>query len=114
MPCLHVRGCPSFKVWKALLSDGAHSDVPEYIVAAKIAIENGSSTAATDDLLNEATVMAQVGEHRNLVSLIGVVTRRPPYVLVVYEHFGRAFSSFACPHLHIKAVSSYGVFNHRT
>jgi len=38
---------------------------------------------ATKDLLWEASVMAQVAGHRNLVSIIGVITRGDPLVLVL-------------------------------
>ena len=57
--------------------------MPEYLVACKTALDRGSSTAARDDLLQEATVMARVGSHPNVVSLIGVVTRGDPWIIVV-------------------------------
>ena len=41
------------------------------------------SPEATQDLLNEASVMAQVAGHRNLVSIIDVITRGDPLVLVL-------------------------------
>ena len=62
------------EVWKGLLDDKAHSQVPEYLVAAKTALPSTApdSAAAREDLLQEATVMATVGQHQHLVSLIGV------------------------------------------
>ena len=73
------------EVWKALLDDTNPGSVfknPEYLVAAKTVLD-GSDMAARDDLLHEAVVMAQVKTHPHLVSLIGVITRGDPLVLIV-------------------------------
>jgi serine/threonine protein kinase len=74
-------------VWKALLdeSKGANG-VPEYMVAAKTVLDKDANSDATDDLLNEAAVMAQVAGadgHPNLVSLIGVITSGNPLILLL-------------------------------
>ena len=76
------------EVWKCLLTDGQHhgTNVHEEIVAAKQALANdGSEKArvARADLIKEAAVMGQVGYHANVVSLIGVVTRGDPLIVVV-------------------------------
>jgi len=63
------------QVFKALLLDGQSTNMSEFLVAAKTIrqdITPGARTAAQDDLLSEAAVMALVGQHSNLVSLIGV------------------------------------------
>lgn len=53
------------------------------IVAVKTVIAAKLTPAATQELASEATVMVQVGAHTNLVSIIGVVTRGMPLMLVV-------------------------------
>ena len=68
---------------KGVLDDRDHKSVPEYLVAAKTVLDSSKSPEAIDDLLQEATVMAQVGEHVNLVSLVGVITSGDPYVIIV-------------------------------
>ena len=70
------------EVYKALLDDKAHRDIPEYLVAVKTVLETASDDAR-DALLKEAMVMSQVGGHANLVSIIGVVTSGHPYLLLV-------------------------------
>ena len=77
------------QVWKGLLDDKEHPDVPEYMVAAKMTIDKtgssglGSYSEGRAALLKEAAVMAHVGHHTNLVSIIGVISRGAPLVLVV-------------------------------
>ena len=88
------------EVWKGLLADkGSTVNVPEYMVAIKIVHKtsdshgnastgSASSTApnvvsAEEDLFKEALLMAQVESHANLVSLVGVVTRGQPKMLVL-------------------------------
>ena len=80
------------EVWKALLKE---NNYPEYLVAAKTclnqqeahpltaAASSRASMIAKEDLLQEASVMARAGQHVNLVSLIGVVTRGSPWTIVV-------------------------------
>jgi serine/threonine protein kinase len=70
-------------VWKAMLDESAATGQPEYLVAAKKVLTVGSSTAATDDLLTEAAVMAQLEGHKNVLSIIGVVTSGSPLILVL-------------------------------
>ena len=70
-------------VWKCTLDDGEYKDVPPYLVAAKTVLEGSGALAAEEDLLKEAALMAQVGQHINVVSLIGVITAGRPRTLVV-------------------------------
>ena len=84
------------EVWKCTLTDMANN-VPEYLVAAKIvkiggcgnamlqsvATHDATRASAEEELLNEALLMRQVGVHKNLVSLIGVVTRGTPKMIVI-------------------------------
>lgn len=71
------------EVHKALLDESAAGGPPEYIVAVKTVITAKLTPEATQELASEATVMVQVGAHPNLVSIIGVVTRGMPLMLVV-------------------------------
>ena len=52
-----------------------------YLVAIKMA--RTAEGEATNDMLREATIMAQVEHHPNLVSLIGVVTSGAPLLLLM-------------------------------
>ena len=73
------------RVWKGTLdesSTGGGTGVPSYLVAAKT-VKNSSSHEATEELHKEAAVMAQVSHHPNLVSLVGVITRGDPLVLII-------------------------------
>lgn len=45
--------------------------------------ESIASSKAADDLMNEAQIMAQVGRHPNIVSLVGVVSNSNPVMLIV-------------------------------
>lgn len=64
--------------------------IPPYLVAVKTS--KGVTGQSVEELCREATVMAQVPQHPNIVSLIGVVTRvhdlgNPVMVLLLYcEH----------------------------
>jgi hypothetical protein len=69
------------EVWKAVLDETAAGGVPGYMVAVKTSKETKGEGA--DEMLREATVMAQVSGHRNLVSLIGVVTSGAPLLLLL-------------------------------
>ena len=75
------------EVWKGLLTDRQRQGtICEEIVAAKqTLVDDGSEGAsvARADLVKEATVMCHVGYHANIVSLIGVVTRGDPLIVVV-------------------------------
>jgi serine/threonine protein kinase len=68
-------------VWKAMLDESSTTGSPEYQVAAKTV--RGDSAEGRVDLTTEAVVMAQLAGHRNLVSIIGVVTSGNPLILVL-------------------------------
>ena len=76
-------------VWKGLLNDGDNSSIPEYMVACKVVkeatgnLEKAGFAAAEEDLLKEALLMAQVESHKNLVALVGVITRGNPKILIL-------------------------------
>ena len=79
---LLLVGCGHFgEVWKGTLNESSSGGAPSYTVAIKY-VRDATSEGAKD-LLKEAAVMAQVPEHRNVVSLIGVVTAGAPYYLVL-------------------------------
>ena len=72
------------QVWKGMLDERSRQGaVPAYMVAIKTVIEDHGEAAA--ELQKEAALMALVVGHRNLVSLVGVVTSgRPLLVLISY------------------------------
>jgi hypothetical protein len=65
------------EVWKAILNEGD----ADFMVAVKTVLNNNNE--ASKELLCEAAVMVQAGKHPNLVSIIGVVTRGEPLMLLV-------------------------------
>jgi serine/threonine protein kinase len=69
------------EVFKGVLDETSHGGVPGYLVACKSVTDATGDGAA--DLLQEATIMAQVGVHLNLVSLIGVVTSGVPLLIII-------------------------------
>merc|ERR1719183_3167649 len=71
------------EVYKATLDESDNGGPPGYIVAAKTVLNAKASPEATRELESEALVMAQVPANPNLVSLIGVVTRGDPLVLII-------------------------------
>ena len=77
------------EVWKGLLQDGGNPEVPAYMVACKVvkeasgSLDRAGAAAAEEELLKEALLMAQVKTHEHLVSLVGVITRGSPKVLVL-------------------------------
>jgi serine/threonine protein kinase len=78
---LEQVGSGSFgAVWKATLDES--NTTPEYQVAAKTVLEDAPPEARAD-LATEAAVMAQLAGHKNLVSIIGVVTSGNPLILVL-------------------------------
>jgi serine/threonine protein kinase len=80
-------------VWKAMLDESSITGTPEYQVAAKTVLNTNESPEATEDLINEAAVMAQVRGHPNLVSIIGVVTSGDPWILLLaYAEHGSMLS----------------------
>jgi serine/threonine protein kinase len=79
-----VLGSGAFgEVYKAQLDESEVNNIPEYTVAAKTVKDASQSVEGTKALLAEASVMCQVGAHPNLVSMVGVVTRGDPLVLVI-------------------------------
>ena len=76
-------------VWKGLIKDGDNPSIPEYMVACKVvkeasgSLDTAGAAAAEEELLKEALLMAQVDNHPHLVSLVGVITRGSPKVLVL-------------------------------
>jgi len=81
------------EVYKAQLDESEINNIPEYTVSAKTVLDANESPEATKDLLSEATVMAQVGAHPNLVSLVGIITRGDPLVLVISYCAGGSMQS---------------------
>ena len=76
------------EVWKGLLADGENTSIPEFLVACKTVkagqgMDMSAAAAAEEELLKEALLMAQVDNHVHLVSLVGVITRGRPKVLVL-------------------------------
>ena len=70
------------QVWKGTLAE-REGGQNGYLVAAKTVIEKAGSLDAAQELKAEAVLMALVGEHKHLVSLIGVVTRGDPLIVIV-------------------------------
>ena len=75
------------EVWKATRDELLTRNTPGYTVAAETVNESTNSSDATKDFLNEAGVMAAVGAHLNFVSLIGIITRGDPLVIVIVLGF---------------------------
>ena len=48
-----------------------------------VATQSATLASAEEELLNEALLMRQVGMHKHLVSLIGVITRGSPKIVVI-------------------------------
>lgn len=67
-------------VWNGLLNENG---MPERSVAVKTVLDAEKTPEGAEDLLQEAVVMAQVGMHRNVVAMIGVVTSGEPLLLVL-------------------------------
>ena len=68
------------QVHKAVLHDRAMRG--DFLVAAKL-VKEGAPDEYHRALLAEAVLMAQIPEHPNVVSLVGVVTRGEPKLLLV-------------------------------
>lgn len=66
------------EVFKAVLQERGQ---PDFIVAVKLSTLTEGEGA--EELVHEAMVMASVGRHENLVSLVGVVTTGPPLMLLL-------------------------------
>jgi serine/threonine protein kinase len=69
------------EVFQGVLDEHKYGGVPGYLVACKSVTD--STGEGAHDLLQEATIMAQVGVHANLVSLIGVVTSGTPLLVII-------------------------------
>lgn len=69
------------EVWKGVLDESSDGGVPGYMVAIKTA--KATDHAGAEELRLEATIMSQVTNHCNLVSLIGVVTSGTPLLLLL-------------------------------
>ena len=69
------------EVKKGVIDESSAGGPPGYLCAVKTVKEG--SAEGIEDLLQEATVMAQVGSHANVVSMIGVVTSGEPAMLVI-------------------------------
>ena len=90
-----TRLCTVFAglVWKGVLDESSQKQgaATSFLVAAKTVKEDIADSVdavkAENDLISEALLMAHVGTHKNLVSVIGVVTRGTPKMLVrIYEN----------------------------
>eukprot|EP00039_Didymoeca_costata_P015047 m.250880 g.250880 ORF g.250880 m.250880 type:complete len:1254 (+) comp16142_c0_seq18:358-4119(+) len=81
-------------VYLAMLDESRVGGVPGYLVALKEASASGASKAcAMEELMTESTIMAQVGGHEHIVSLVGVVTvGEPVMVLMTYCEHGSLLS----------------------
>jgi serine/threonine protein kinase len=81
---VEVVGSGQFgQVWKAMLDESPQGGPPAYMVAAKTVLDAKASPDATRELQDEAMVMVRLTGQANVVSLVGVVTRGDPLVLVV-------------------------------
>jgi serine/threonine protein kinase len=70
-------------VWKCTLDETSAGGTPSYLVAAKTVLDIDKKPEARDELVSEAIVMAQLTGHLNVVSLVGVITRGDPLVLIL-------------------------------
>lgn len=69
-----------YQVSKALLDEQSERNVPKFMCAVKIT--TGDHAGAIQELAEEAALMADF-DHRNVMSLIGVVTRGTPKMIVI-------------------------------
>ena len=78
-----ILGAGAFgEVLKGSLNEYKVTGVPAYTVAIKTVKDGGNNSDAIHEFNREAAVMALVSDHKNLVSLIGVVTRGVPLMMV--------------------------------
>ena len=86
---VEVIGSGEFgQVWKSMLDESPCGGAPSHLTAAKVVkyTQNSSFSspdAAAIELEQESLIMAQVGSHPNLVSLVGVITRGDPLIVVI-------------------------------
>jgi hypothetical protein len=71
------------EVWKAYLDESTAGGAPSYLVAAKTVASKNASAAASQELHDEANVMAGLASHPNVLAVIGVITVGYPLVLVM-------------------------------
>lgn len=90
--CLNKIGGGAFgTVWKGLLDETRNNGPSGYIVALKRV--NEDSEQAIEELFDESFLMAQIGQHANLVSLVGVITKgHPKSVVLTYCEHGSLLS----------------------
>lgn len=71
------------KVWKAYLDESPIFGPPSYLVAAKTVAGKNASAAASQELRDEANVMARLASHPNVLAVVGIITVGYPLVLVM-------------------------------
>ena len=71
----------AMKVWKGLLDESSDGGVPAYSLAVKTSKEATGDGA--EEMLREATIMAQLNGHPNCVQIVGVCTAGPPILLLL-------------------------------
>lgn len=71
------------EVWKGMVDTSATTGIPPYMVAVKTVIDAQANPEGLEELVQEATVMAQVGQHPNLVGLVGVHTSTAEKMIVL-------------------------------
>jgi serine/threonine protein kinase len=81
------------EVWKGLLDESSHGGLPGYLVAVKVLKDNNADGAGTAELLREASLMALVEHHKQIVGLVGVVTSGTPLLLLLTYCENGALSS---------------------
>ena len=87
--------------------DESEDGGPSYLVAAKTVLDSAKSLDAAKELQSESLMMSQVGHHPNLVSIVGVVTRGDPLILILsYCEHGSLLSLLR---LRTKEMSPLGV-----
>ena len=77
-----VIGSGAFgEVWKGVYDDSANGGVSDYLVGVKTLIKQ--TEEGTQEMLQESLVMAHIGMHKNVISLVGVVSSGMPKLLVM-------------------------------
>lgn len=71
------------EVWKGMIDLSAETGNPAYMVAVKTVLDVQATPEGLNELVQEATVMAQVGQHPNLVGLVGVHTSTVEKMIVL-------------------------------
>ena len=77
-----VIGSGAFgEVWKGVFDDSAKGGVSDYLVGVKTLIKQ--TEESTEEMLQESLVMAHIGSHKNVISIVGVVSVGMPKLLVM-------------------------------